>query len=235
MATLHALLAQVENGYGQVVGNRGCHEASSTLWGVQGVEIQGFTVQNSAADGMNGRQGAAFTVRDVRVFHSADDGIEATETSTVRFLGICKCAAVVKMALRSPMAPVRCSALSASQRTRMPVGGSLSLGRRQPHSTWSGAHDPEHLRDPHPGALQSDAGPHHADYALRRITCLTAYWSPTRPTFGSMGDDHRRQEWACRAIVRVRAASAILGGIILSEYNTEEQEQDSSRIAQLIA
>src|SRR5438128_90359 len=40
--------------------------------GVQGVEIRGFTVQNSAADGMNGRQGAAFTVRDVRVFHSAD-------------------------------------------------------------------------------------------------------------------------------------------------------------------
>ena len=58
--------------------------------GVQGVEIRGFTVQNSAADGMNGRQGAAFTVHDVSVFHSADDGIEATETSTVRFLGICE-------------------------------------------------------------------------------------------------------------------------------------------------
>jgi nitrous oxidase accessory protein NosD len=57
--------------------------------GVQGVEIRGFTVQHSAADGINGRQGAAFTVRDVRVFQSADDGIESTETSTVRFLGTC--------------------------------------------------------------------------------------------------------------------------------------------------
>jgi Right handed beta helix region len=58
--------------------------------GVQGVEIRGFTVQNSAADGINGRQGAAFTVHDVRVLRNADDGIEATETSTVRFLGTCE-------------------------------------------------------------------------------------------------------------------------------------------------
>jgi hypothetical protein len=57
--------------------------------GVQGVEIRGFTVHHSAADGINGRQGAAFTVRDVRVLQSADDGIEATATSTVRFLGTC--------------------------------------------------------------------------------------------------------------------------------------------------
>jgi hypothetical protein len=57
--------------------------------GVQGVAIRGFTVQHSAADGINGRQGAALTVRDVRVFQSADDGIESTETSTVRFLGTC--------------------------------------------------------------------------------------------------------------------------------------------------
>jgi hypothetical protein len=58
--------------------------------GVQGVEIRGFTVQHSAADGINGRQGAAFTVRDVRVLQSADDGIEATENSTVRFLSTCE-------------------------------------------------------------------------------------------------------------------------------------------------
>jgi hypothetical protein len=57
--------------------------------GVQGVDIRGFTVQHSAADGIHGRQGAALTVRDVRVLQSADDGIEATETSTVRFLGTC--------------------------------------------------------------------------------------------------------------------------------------------------
>jgi hypothetical protein len=41
--------------------------------GVQGVAIRGFTVQRSAADGINGRQGAAFTVRDVHVFQSADE------------------------------------------------------------------------------------------------------------------------------------------------------------------
>jgi nitrous oxidase accessory protein NosD len=64
-------------------------EGLLNIVGVQGVEIRGFTVQHSAADGINGRQGAAFAVRDVRVLQSADDGIEATETSTVRFLGTC--------------------------------------------------------------------------------------------------------------------------------------------------
>jgi hypothetical protein len=58
--------------------------------GVQGVEIRGLTVRNSPADGIQGRQGAAFTVHDVSVFNSANDGIEATETSTVRLLGTCK-------------------------------------------------------------------------------------------------------------------------------------------------
>jgi hypothetical protein len=58
--------------------------------GVQGVEIRGLTVQNSPTDGINGRQGAAFTVHNVRVLRSADDGLEATETSTVRFLGTCE-------------------------------------------------------------------------------------------------------------------------------------------------
>jgi hypothetical protein len=65
-------------------------EGLLNIVGVQGVEIRGFTVQNSAVDGINGRQGAAFTVRDVRVLQSADDGIETTETSTVRFLGTCE-------------------------------------------------------------------------------------------------------------------------------------------------
>jgi hypothetical protein len=58
--------------------------------GVQGVEIRGFTIQDSLTDGINGRQGAAFTVQDVRVRRNADDGIEATENSTVRFLGTCE-------------------------------------------------------------------------------------------------------------------------------------------------
>ena len=34
--------------------------------------------------------GAAFVVRDTRVLRSGDDGIEATETSTVRILGTCE-------------------------------------------------------------------------------------------------------------------------------------------------
>jgi hypothetical protein len=58
--------------------------------GAQGVEIRGFTVRNSPVDGINGRQGAAFVVRDTRVLRSGDDGIEATETSTVRILGTCE-------------------------------------------------------------------------------------------------------------------------------------------------
>ena len=58
--------------------------------GAQGVEIRGFTVRDSAVDGINGRQGAAFVVRDTRVLRSGDDGIEATETSTVRILGTCE-------------------------------------------------------------------------------------------------------------------------------------------------
>jgi hypothetical protein len=58
--------------------------------GVQGVEIRSFTIQDSLTDGINGRQGAAFTVQDVRVLQNADDGIEATENSTVRFLGTCE-------------------------------------------------------------------------------------------------------------------------------------------------
>jgi hypothetical protein len=58
--------------------------------GVQDVAIRGFTIQDSLTDGINGRQGAAFTVQDVLVRRNADDGIEATENSTVRFLGTCE-------------------------------------------------------------------------------------------------------------------------------------------------
>ena len=58
--------------------------------GVQGVHLRGFTVQDSRVDGINGRQGAAFAVQGISVLQSADDGIEATETSTVRFLGTCE-------------------------------------------------------------------------------------------------------------------------------------------------
>jgi hypothetical protein len=65
-------------------------EGLLNLVGVQGVEIRGFTVQDSPIDGINGRQGAAFVVRDTRVLRSGDDGIEVTETSTVRLLGTCE-------------------------------------------------------------------------------------------------------------------------------------------------
>jgi hypothetical protein len=65
-------------------------EGLLNIVGVQGVEIRGFTIQDSPVDGINGRQGAAFVVRDTRILRSGDDGIEATETSTVRLLGTCE-------------------------------------------------------------------------------------------------------------------------------------------------
>jgi hypothetical protein len=58
--------------------------------GAQGVEIRSITVQDSPVDGINGRQGAAFVVRDTRVLQSGNTGIEVNETSTVRFLGTCE-------------------------------------------------------------------------------------------------------------------------------------------------
>jgi nitrous oxidase accessory protein NosD len=58
--------------------------------GAQGVEIRGFTVQDSPVHGINGRQGAALVVRDTRVLQSGAAGIQVTETSTVRFLGTCE-------------------------------------------------------------------------------------------------------------------------------------------------
>jgi hypothetical protein len=58
--------------------------------GAHGVEIRGLTVQHSPGDGINGRQGAAFAVDDVRLLHNADDGLEATESSTVRLHGACE-------------------------------------------------------------------------------------------------------------------------------------------------
>jgi hypothetical protein len=58
--------------------------------GARGVVIAGMTIRDSETDGINGRQGAAFTVRDVHVLESADDGIEVTEASTMRVEGICE-------------------------------------------------------------------------------------------------------------------------------------------------
>jgi nitrous oxidase accessory protein NosD len=65
-------------------------EGLLNIVGAQGVEIRGFTVQDSPADGINGRQGAAFAVRDTRILRSGNNGIEVNETSTVRFLGTCE-------------------------------------------------------------------------------------------------------------------------------------------------
>jgi hypothetical protein len=58
--------------------------------GAHGVEIRGFTVQDSPVNGISGRQGTAFVVRDTRVLQSGGAGIQVTETSTVRFLGTCE-------------------------------------------------------------------------------------------------------------------------------------------------
>ena len=108
-------------------------------------------MQHSAADGINGRQGAALTVRDVRVLQSADDGIEVTETSTVRFLGTCE----IRGSGEDGIAITHgSSALFSAERVRN--GRECSCGdlchwdidRRVRH--WHGTHHPEHLRDSHP-------------------------------------------------------------------------------------
>lgn len=65
-------------------------EGLLNIVGVQGVEIRGLTVQDSPVNGISGRQGAAFVVRDTRVLRSGNTGIQVTETSTVRFLGTCE-------------------------------------------------------------------------------------------------------------------------------------------------
>ncbi|MGE3540712.1 MAG: right-handed parallel beta-helix repeat-containing protein [Candidatus Tectimicrobiota bacterium] len=65
-------------------------EGILNIVGVQGVEIRNLTIQDSPVNGISGRQGAAFVVRDTRVHQSSGTGIEVTENSTVRFLGTCE-------------------------------------------------------------------------------------------------------------------------------------------------
>jgi hypothetical protein len=57
-----------------------------TISGVQGVTINGFTVQN-ANIGIVGKGAAAFTVIDTTVTDSADDGIQVGENSTAQISG----------------------------------------------------------------------------------------------------------------------------------------------------
>jgi hypothetical protein len=205
--------------------------------GGQGVEIRGFTVQHSAADGINGRQGAAFTVRDVRVFHSADDGIEATETSTVRFLGTCE----IRGSGEDGMAITHgSSALFSAERvtttenvragifvigtstagfdtgavhTTQNTFGVLTLG----HSSLTlGRTMPTILAEDNmlDGILVADT----SDLRLDGGTITAARNRRTGLSFGGTG-----------GLGNIR-------GIILSEYNTEgARAEDSSRIAQLIA
>jgi hypothetical protein len=205
--------------------------------GVQGVEIRGFTVQHSAADGINGRQGAAFTVRDIRVFQSADDGIEATETSTVRFLGTCE----VRGSGEDGIAITRgSSALFSAERvttdknaragifvmgtstaafdtgrvhTTQNTFGTLTLG----HSSLTlGPDMPTILAEENTldGILVADT----SDLRLDGGTITAARNKRAGLSFGGTG-----------GLGNIR-------GIILSEHNTEgARAEDASRIAQLIA
>jgi hypothetical protein len=212
-------------------------EGLLNIVGVQGVEIRGFTVQNSAVDGINGRQGAAFTVRDVRVLQSADDGVEATETSTVRFLGTCE----VRGSGEDGMAITHgSSALFSAERvtttenvragifaigtstaafdtgtvhTTQNTFGILTLG----HSSLTlGPNLPTILTKENTldGILVADT----SDLRLDGGTITAARNGRTGLSFGGTG-----------GLGNIR-------GIILSEHNTEgARAEDASRIAQLIA
>jgi hypothetical protein len=204
--------------------------------GVQGVEIRGLTVQNSPADGINGRQGAAFTVHDVRVFNSAHDGIEATETSTVRLLGTCKVGqsgnagiAITRGSSGVFMAQHVTTADNAlgifvigtstaafdtgTVHTTRNTFGILTLG----HSSLTlGSNMPTILAEQNTldGILVADT----SDLRLDGGTITTARNGRAGLWFGGTG------------------GLGNIAGVILSEHNTEgARAEDSSRIAQLIA
>jgi hypothetical protein len=204
--------------------------------GVQGVEIRGLTVQNSAADGINGRQGAAFTIHDIRVQSNADDGIEATETSTVRFLGTCEIrrsgdagiaithgSSGVFMAKRVLTAEnvlgifvigtATAAFDSGTVHTTRNTWGILTLG----HSSLTlSSNMPTILaeRNTIDGILVADTSDLRLDGGM-----ITAAWNGrTGLRFGGTG------------------GLGNIAGTILSEHNTEgASATDSSRIAQLIA
>jgi hypothetical protein len=206
--------------------------------GGQGVEIRGFTVQNSAADGIHGRQGAAFTVRNVRVLQSADDGIEATETSTVRFLGTCEVrgsgdhgiaithgssarfsaerVTTAENALGGGIFVIGTSTAAfdtGTVHTTQNTFGILTLG----HSSLTlGRNMPTILteRNTLDGILVADT----SDLRLDGGTITTARNGRTGLWFGGTG------------------GLGNIAGTILSEHNTEgARAEDASRIAQLIA
>lgn len=205
--------------------------------GVQGVEIRGFTVQNSAADGINGRQGAAFTVHDVRVLRSANDGVEATETSTVRFLGICEVRGNGEYGLaitRGSSALFSAERVTTAENARAGIfvigtstvafdtgtvyttqnsRGIVALG----HSSLTlGRNMPTILAEHNTfdGILVADT----SDLRLDGGMITAARNGRTGLSFGGTG------------------GLGNIAGVILSEYNTEgARAEDDSRIAQLIA
>jgi hypothetical protein len=205
--------------------------------GVQGVEIRGFTVQNSAADGINGRQGAAFTVRDVRVFHSADDGIEVTETSTVRFLGTCE----VRGSGEDGIAITRgSSTLFIAERVTTAEnarGGIFVIGTSTAAFDTGTVHTTQNTF----GILTLG----HSSLTLgRNLPTILAEDNTLDGILVADTSDLRLDGGTITAARNRRTGLGFGGtgglgntrGIILSEYNTEgARAEDSSRIAQLIA
>jgi hypothetical protein len=194
-------------------------------------------VQNSAADGIHGRQGAAFTIRDVLVLQSANDGIEATETSTVRFLGTCEVrdsgedgiaithgsSALFSAGLLTTADNARGGIFvigtstaafdTGTVRTSQNMFGILTLG----HSSLTlGRNMPTIFAEANTldGILVADT----SDLRLDGGTITAARNKRTGLSFGGTG-----------GLGNVR-------GLIVSEYNTEgARAEDASRIAQLIA
>jgi hypothetical protein len=212
-------------------------EGLLNIVGVRGVEIRGFTVQHSAADGINGRQGAAFTVRDVHVLQSTDDGIEVTETSTVRFLGTCEISSSGEDGIaitRGSGALFSAEHITTADNIRAGIFvigtataafdtgtvytarntfGILTLG----HSSLTlGRAMPTILAEENrlDGILVADT----SDLRLDGGTITAARNGRTGLSFGGTG------------------GLGNIKGIILSEYNTEgARAEDASRIAQLVA
>jgi Right handed beta helix region len=205
--------------------------------GVQGVDIRGFTVQNSAADGINGRQGAAFTVRDVRVLQNADDGVEATETSTVRFLGTCEVRGSGEDGIaitHGSSARFSAERITTAENAR---AGIFVIGTSTAAFDTGTVHTPQNTL----GILTLG----HSSLTLgRNLPTILAEQNTLDGILVADTSDLRLDGGTITAARNGRTGLRFGGtgglgniaGVILSEYNTEgARAEDASRIVQLIA